>query len=78
MIARRHKLLESFGISTDRFPEVVRDYRRVEGLTYHDFGNAVGVQPQTVYRWEAGKNLPWSKIIFQRLVDLKVIRHGLY
>jgi transcriptional regulator with XRE-family HTH domain len=47
----------------DSIAAEIREFRKSVGLTQAQFANAVGITPTTVYRYEAGTNIPTNDVL---------------
>ncbi|MBX6770897.1 MAG: helix-turn-helix domain-containing protein [Chloroflexi bacterium] len=51
-------------------PEQIRELRQALGMSLKEFGEAVGVWGESVWRWEHGRTRP-HRLVLRRLWELK-------
>lgn len=67
-------VLKRLGVSPGDFAEMIRAFRKKGGLTQEELADFLGgVSVSIVVKWEAGRHVPRSKTIVNKLVTMGVI-----
>ena len=52
------KVYDSYGITEEQIPGILKEYRKKKGLTQRELANIIGVSYTTISMWESGAQIP--------------------
>lgn len=61
-------------IKKEEFAAAIKRYRKEHDLTLQQLADQIPTTLNTIYRWEAKKNVPKNQIIIHRLKEMGVIK----